>query len=67
MTTCSWCGSDGPFATITVGLQTASSSYCTPCTGHRERTGTYPPRTPEQKLRAISEAQRRHAARTLGA
>lgn len=67
MITCSWCGSDGPFAQIAWGSAHVPSSYCARCEIVRAATGAFPPRTPDQKRRAVTQAHRRIEARKLGA
>lgn len=63
--TCSWCGSSGPFAQIAWHAAHVPSCYCARCETVRAATGAFPPRTPAQRQRAVTAAQRRQAPRGL--
>lgn len=64
--TCSWCGSHGPFPSITAHLVTVPSCYCTVCATHVRLLGVYPPRTAAQREAAGAARRRLVAARGMG-
>ena len=60
---CSWCGRLGPLPHIATPTQHAASAYCTACHAHRAQHRVFPPRTADQRERAVADARRRLAAR----